>query len=404
MSSVASDWSTEYKGETRRAEPNLFKTIYYDKFGKIRQILDGYANNDEVRTRSGHSSNKVQPSGWKPCSNYRRSVRRVKVYPGSYTVWDDFGAKVFTFQGPPPDIANGDRAYPGNAFRVDGDNFPSDYSAEQSAAVEMLEKLKDGKAELGLALAGSIKAYEGLVGSFKRGVDFLLDVKRGRLARAFDSLIDIRNDRQLARDWLKFQYHWRPLAGDVWDAYNLTRQKLLEPKQFVSAYGSTRVTKGNRQVWYNPNGSVARNETWKGFCTYSCKCWAQVDSTILRAAAQTGLINPLSIAWDVLPWSFAVDWLIPVGRTIGILDAVKGLSFKDGYTARRGNMYCVGGYSSTRGWGGTPDGSVGYHVAKSYYARSRLTSFPKPLPWIKSPFSTEHAANALALFTVLRKR
>lgn len=404
MPDVCQDWATEYKGESRKAQPNEVKVQYYKKDGTPGSVYTLYCNNGEIRNRFGHTSNKVSPGGWKPCTTYHRSVRRVRVFPGSYDCYDKMGKKVITVTGAPPSIADGDGALPGSQMRVNQDNFYPQPGGFDSAAVEMLEKFKDGKADLGTALGGSLQAFDGLVGTFKRSVDFLLAVKRGNLGRAADIFLDVRNNKKLAEDWLKFQYHWRPLASDVWDAYNLVGAKFQQPGQHLSAYGSTRTHAGGRPVRYNPNGSVRGFEVWRGFVTHRYKCWATVDPAAMRAATQTGLTNPLAVAWDLLPWSFAVDWLIPVGRTIGIMDAVKGLTFKDGYSSLSGQMVCTGEYSSDWGTGSTPTGGIKYQVLKSYYHRSKLSGFPKPLPWVKNPFSSEHAANALALFTVLRKR
>jgi hypothetical protein len=44
----------------------------------------------------------------------------------------------------------------------------------------------------------------------------------------------------------------------------------------------------------------------------------------LGLASRMGLVNPLSIAWEVVPFSFVVDWFLPVGNFLENLTSLAG--------------------------------------------------------------------------------
>jgi hypothetical protein len=51
-------------------------------------------------------------------------------------------------------------------------------------------------------------------------------------------------------------------------------------------------------------------------------------------ANQMGFVNPLSVAWEVVPWSFLVDWVVNVGDVINSLTDLVGLELEDVYITR----------------------------------------------------------------------
>lgn len=130
----------------------------------------------------------------------------------------------------------------------------------------------------------------------------------------------------------------------------------------------------------------------------------RVASELTSFLAQTGFTNPINLAWEVLPFSFVVDWFLPIGPWLETLSAWNGLEF-------------VGGSQTlfTRGWTHL---SVDYQgpcrfivndqgiwVKHSRFSqevvlldRSTLGGFPtQTLPTFKNPLSVTHASNALAL-------
>jgi len=132
------------------------------------------------------------------------------------------------------------------------------------------------------------------------------------------------------------------------------------------------------------------------------------SSEEVHTLAQMGFTNPALIAWELTPWSFVIDWFLPVGNFISSLDATLGLVFVDGYKSTR-----VTKNSHSHAWWDPGIKNVSYHWEGSVigsnseetFLRSTLTSFPSPrLPSFKNPFSSQHLLNAVALLAQFKSR
>lgn len=59
---------------------------------------------------------------------------------------------------------------------------------------------------------------------------------------------------------------------------------------------------------------------------YNVRC----EDSLKAVAANTGISNPALLAWELLPWSFVIDWFIPVGDYLESLSAFDGFTFSGG--------------------------------------------------------------------------
>jgi hypothetical protein len=135
-----------------------------------------------------------------------------------------------------------------------------------------------------------------------------------------------------------------------------------------------------------------------------------VSSQASNALAHLGLTTPLATAWELIPFSFMIDWAYPIGQALNAYSAFDGMVFGRGYqtTFTRMTINNVCGYATS-----IPNitniqiGGRETFVSTSSYKgvkmdRVALTDFPSPtLPTPKNPVSVIHAANALA---VLRQK
>lgn len=133
------------------------------------------------------------------------------------------------------------------------------------------------------------------------------------------------------------------------------------------------------------------------------KIYSEVRSSELHSLTQIGLTDPLQVAWALVPFSFVLDWFLPIGSVLEGLGATKGLDFVSGTATTavkfRGTALTQLNPSSIKnqiGWFETD-------VAIEGMERKVLTSFPSPMLYYKSPFSTSHGLNALALFRQLTR-
>jgi len=117
--------------------------------------------------------------------------------------------------------------------------------------------------------------------------------------------------------WLAMQYGWLPFVSDVFEAWKAYEELTAPPKSL-----SFVVTAKNSISW---NGSAEPTN-------YTCNN-RRVDSVRLKytlteelsAPRSLGLLDPASVAWELTPWSFVIDWFVPVGEYLEVLNVVPQL-------------------------------------------------------------------------------
>lgn len=124
--------------------------------------------------------------------------------------------------------------------------------------------------------------------------------------------------------WLEFHFGWEPLVQDIHQAATLCASGL--PTKKVSASASR--TESFR-------GSAPAYE-WavSGGRKHVCRMQAEVSvsNPNLYYANQLGFLNPAAIAWELIPFSFVVDWFTSVGQCLGSLTDFVGLDVKNAFT------------------------------------------------------------------------
>ena len=201
---------------------------------------------------------------------------------------------------------------------------PADLLAQ--AQTEMLVKLADRKVHLGNALAESGKTVRMIASRTLSVLGAYRALRRGNFRAAATALgiSQKRGFRKSASDqWLEWQYGWKPLLSDIYGGAELL-QKGFRDKPVVRV--ARKVSRSSTQ-----SGPVA-NPDYKGVCTVSVIAigFYKVNDEFSTQLSSLGLINPLEIAWELTPWSFVVDWFLPIGDWLTALTASTGMDFIDG--------------------------------------------------------------------------
>lgn len=128
-----------------------------------------------------------------------------------------------------------------------------------------------------------------------------------------------------------------------------------------------------------------------------------LDRAALKSLTAIGLMDPASTAWELVPWSFVVDWTLPIGDWLSSLSATLGLSFRAGSYTYISKFNGVARVDRERVRFDGYDQFYGQVTGTAPVQRMRMNRVtyngtPFPLPSFKSPFtSAKRAANALAL-------
>lgn len=241
---------------------------------------------------------------------------------------------------------------------------------------------------------------------WKRAYAFDLNrkVPTGRFYRA-------RNESRLtdfcADTWLEYQYGWKPLYKEIYGLAEATASTLIERQRVLRTVTAT--------VKYSRHESLAKAAAdtaafikSSSYKKYQIGVRYRIPNGVISPAVAFGLNNPAAIAWELVPFSFVVDWFLPIGDLINSLTDFSGLEFHDGWISgyhrhdwnirmSPGNAYSSGGVSYT-----TLGVSGASEATEFDFSRTKLTSFPAfPFPEFKDPRSFAHAASAIALLQSL---
>lgn len=128
-------------------------------------------------------------------------------------------------------------------------------------------------------------------------------------------------------------------------------------------------------------------------CELRAKARFTVRNSSVKSLVQLGLTNPAEVAWEVVPFSFVIDWFIPVGNFLSSLDSLVGVQ----------DLTVCRGYKTTSVWSVHTAGGKGVqsNVTKARLGNTSDLSLPRLQP--RLPGNPFHKLSlAVALLTQIR--
>jgi hypothetical protein len=288
----------------------------------------------------------------------------------------------------------------------------------------MLSALKDMKVNLAQAAAEAHQTANMFAVTARRITSSFVALRRGNFSKAvsylgvgikptsfnrYKTLYEKDPFRAAANAWLELQYGWKPLLDDVYGAAEtIARERGDRP--LINTIRKTASVKRNHEAFSN-NAGAGYTMTSSSRSAVNAMCSIaityEVRNDALRLASSIGLTDPALLAWELLPYSFVVDWFLPVGGWLERANATSGLLFHKGSCSELVRIVSSESHqSSSFAWNFVSDSEVGGgHREDLIFERTVLGSFPaNPLPQFKNPVSFGHLSNALALLTTAFKR
>lgn len=278
--------------------------------------------------------------------------------------------------------------------------------AELNAHVsQLVAKYKGSDLNLAVSLAEAPSAFRMIEDSALGIYKALKSVKRldrrallaqfgppsGRYGRGLGDFSQARNHgAKMTSLWLEFQYGWLPLLTDVDESLkqlNAFYRKPIKLKYVV------RRTKDRSKTNWNPS-----HDFWlyrRAECTLHRRL-ALIMTSAPTAASLVGFNNSASVAWEVLPFSFVLDWFVPVSQylqALGDSRAVTGTWVDTYLTIRRTSGIMPGSIYDRIESGGDSITSITMHRSVS---SSPPISMPSIKPLSEVP-SWRRVVSALAL-------
>lgn len=371
-------------------------TYRYTRDGAIIwEVFPGVYTATSGTLRDFHTNNRrgLIPStstSWIPPSNYTNSMFKTTRTPCERYIHSEDGRDELYYAGAV------DLGFRSNLFNTGSSARMLPQGNMQARAItECLLKLQDGKASLGETAATAHQALNLIADTGIVLFKGLRALKHGDFGAA--KALFGNPSKSAANAWLAYIYGWKPLMQDIHGAWEVLREltpkaKLIHARRRLSediATGEFIVYSGGDGIYHKSNERSAK-------VTVTCHLTAQVNNSITYDAGRIGLINPIAVAWDLVPFSFLIDWCMPIGNVLQGFDALAGLDYVGGYVSQLGvgNFTAEETYDYTA-WKGKTATAEGYHRC---YARAALVNPPYPSIYVKNPVSAIHGANAIALF------
>lgn len=161
--------------------------------------------------------------------------------------------------------------------------------------------------------------------------------------------------------WLEYWFGWSPLAGEIYQSTVALTAAQVSGKHVARAWRGLDGSDGGSGTLVTEQGK------------YRVKTGATVryDNMDLMLATQMGLTNPLAIAWELVPFSFVIDWFTGVGNVLNARSDFYGTSLLDAWWTeylKTTSDWHTWNYD----WGGDPVGSRYTARYQSYLQRRHL--------------------------------
>lgn len=182
-------------------------------------------------------------------------------------------------------------------------------------------------------------------------------LRRGNVIRAAqelqaavpDSLKKVSKRRILKKfgdTWLEFHFGWEPLVKDIYNVCDLLSSPMY-PKHVT--------VRGRNQQLFGETKSINCGSRILGFTEgrfqgkVKGKAGMQmsISNPNLYLANRLGLVNPASVAWELIPYSFVVDWFSNVGQFLSEYSDFLGVNVSNawyGTTCMATGSYYSGGF------------------------------------------------------------
>jgi hypothetical protein len=201
--------------------------------------------------------------------------------------------------------------------------------------------------------------------------------------------------KDLADAWLEMRYGWTPLMYEIQGAIELLEEKMLGGKLARSYSVTTKSSYTDKSSVGSSGITCTHNATINDHVTISCLIKPENPSRIILG--QLGFDNPALIAYELMPYSFVVDWFYNIGDYLQSQTALAGLSIdyvsitKTRYLQDEITVTDAGSYPGSK-----PD-NAGQHTYFSKLKRRDLSIPQPPMPTLGVDMDWKRLIDSLAM-------
>jgi hypothetical protein len=229
-------------------------------------------------------------------------------------------------------------------------------AAVNSAAYEDLRGQINDQAQLGAAIAEHGQATKMIYTRGKQLLELIGLIRRGDLVGAAAALKTsvvpkgASVKKSFAGNWLEYSFGWRPMLGDINNACSVLESPIKSIRPTGKAHSGPLVwkrTQGSLTNWQT-TGYSEDTRSYMFFARSGCE--VVITNPNLFLFQSLGLANPMTVLWEVIPFSFVVDWFANVEQFLSSGTDWLGLGTTNAYYTTY--VRCVG-YEDKRNpfWG-----------------------------------------------------
>lgn len=259
---------------------------------------------------------------------------------------------------------------------------------------KLRSKINGSDFNAGVFLAEAGQSLGMIADSATRLANCITSLKRGNVQRAWRSLKtgsprpkDATPQKSAADNWTAMSYGWTPLVSDMESGAQFLSRLSSKPdisRVMVRDFMSLPLL--SDAVKWQEASLLERIQ----IVAYITK---------VEEASLSGISDVASVAWERLPWSFVVDWAIPIGSFLTAASLKRSITAT--YVITKSSILKATGPSYETTYGGQHQITrCGLSYRSVRVVRTVTTDLPIPLPAFRpaeNAFSWKRAANAVAL-------
>lgn len=287
---------------------------------------------------------------------------------------------------------------PGRQWR-DGTINLTDVS--DMATIRAYEAFDRRDMDLGTAWKEREKTVNLVRGVATTAVEALRDIKNRDGRGLLNTLgLDHRNARNkgVVDSYLAYHYGMKPLLQDVNGAVNALARLSYEHWGVRGVGKQTYVTQKTTECALETESAALVYSTFRRAARTELTAIPRPLTREQDLQWALGLDNPLASRWELTPFSFVVDWLVPIGDWLQAHNSFKYYTGWQGILSQKWKEDClVEPLNHSRNGGEHTWTSLKKGIEMRLHVRRTITSVPLPGLPIKDPRSIDHMAKALSL-------
>lgn len=205
-----------------------------------------------------------------------------------------------------------------------------------------------------------------------------------------------------ANRWMQYRYGMIPTYNDILKLFDIAiAQAGTEPiisSRVTIPFPKTTAVSGTV-------GGYAVTKS-KVIGRHQVKVWYRVSKPVSRSRSQWGMsfLDIPSIIYELTPFSWMLDWVWPVGETLSVLSATRGLVFSHGYRSQFCEVDMEANFNPYPTTGVTAGPIDPLKAKYGAFSRTPLSEFPLPsFPSLQNPFGYHTGQRIADVLSLIRQ-